>query len=62
MNQVKKSSRLKSRKMALDPSEQLKRFKDMARELGADESPGALDRAFGRLNPKQRAIKPKAKR
>lgn len=31
-----------------DP-EQLKRFKEMAREVDADESEGALDRAFGKV-------------
>lgn len=29
-----------------DDPEQFKRFIDMAREVEADESPGALDRAF----------------
>ena len=29
--------------------EQLARFKDAARKAGADEAPGALDRAFGKL-------------
>lgn len=33
---------------------QHERFKEMARELGADESPEALDRAFARLDPKKR--------
>lgn len=35
---------------------QLDRFKAMAEEVGADESPGALERSFGRINPK--AAKP----
>jgi hypothetical protein len=30
--------------------DQLKRFKEMAIEVGADESPDALDRAFGRID------------
>jgi hypothetical protein len=34
-----------------DP-EQHKRFIDMAREVEADETPGALDRAFGRIADK----------
>lgn len=29
---------------------QAERFKETARELGCDESPGALERAFGRLS------------
>ncbi len=33
-------------------TDQLQRFRDMAREVGADESPDALDRAIGRLNLK----------
>lgn len=40
---------------------QLKRFKEMAQEIGADESPGALDRAFSKLGPKNRPDKPAAK-
>jgi len=34
-------------------AEQLERFREMAREVGADESPGALDRAFGKIAPKK---------
>ncbi len=30
--------------------EQSDRFKKTARELGCDETPGALDRAFGKIN------------
>jgi hypothetical protein len=37
--------------------EQLQRFRDMAKEVGADESPGALDRAFGRVDPKKQPSK-----
>ena len=40
-------------------AEQLERFREMAREVGADESPGALERAFGKLDPKKAAAKPK---
>ena len=36
-----------------DNESQLQRFKDMAKEVGADESPGALDRAFGKVDPKK---------
>lgn len=32
---------------------QFQRFKDIARELGADESQGAMDRAFGQIDAKQ---------
>jgi len=35
------------------PAAQLKRFKAMAKEVGADEAPGALDRAFKRVDPKK---------
>jgi hypothetical protein len=35
------------------PGDQLQRFKDMAKEVGADEAPGALDRAFGKVDPKK---------
>ena len=41
---------------------EFQRFRDMAQEVGADESPGALDRAFGKLDPKKpnkTAAKPK---
>jgi len=34
----------------------------MARELRADDSPQALDRAFGRLDVKKRATREPAKR
>jgi hypothetical protein len=33
----------------IDDPEQLKRFKAMAREVEADESPDALDKAVGRV-------------
>jgi hypothetical protein len=32
-----------------DDPEQSRRFIDMAREVGADEDPEAIDRAFGRV-------------
>jgi hypothetical protein len=45
-----------------DP-EQLKRFKEMAREVGADESADAMDRAFEKVaKPKTAASRPKAQR
>jgi hypothetical protein len=34
-------------------ADQLSRFRDMAREVGADTSPGALDRAFGKVKAKK---------
>jgi hypothetical protein len=34
-----------------DDPEQYRRFLDMAKEVGADESPGALDKVFDRLKP-----------
>lgn len=37
----------------MTPEQQLQRFKDMAREVGADDAPGALDRAFGKVDPKK---------
>jgi hypothetical protein len=35
----------------LTPAEQAAQFKKTARDLGCDETPGALDRAFGRIEP-----------
>jgi hypothetical protein len=51
----------KSKRMT--PEEQLERFKETAKELGVDEKPGALDRAFKKIDPKTppEAPKPKAK-
>ncbi|MBV6415756.1 MAG: hypothetical protein CMLOHMNK_00272 [Steroidobacteraceae bacterium] len=49
----------KSRRTQSD--NQLERFKDMAREVGADEAPGALERAFGKLDPKKREKPAKSK-
>jgi hypothetical protein len=40
---------------------QLERFKEMAKEVGADESAGALDRAFARLDAKNKAEVPSRK-
>ncbi len=37
-----------------DIGEQLVRFKELAKELEADESPQALDRAFARLDTKKK--------
>ena len=37
-----------------EQTDQLDRFKRKARELGADESPDALDRSFDKLDLKQR--------
>lgn len=66
MSRAKEDSPSKSRKKTPSPTDQLKRFQDMARELGTDESPDALDRAFGRLDTKKKEapkpFKSKAKR
>lgn len=60
MNRARKNSASKSPKKTPSQADQLKRFQDMARELGADESTDALDRAFVRLDPKKRPTKAKA--
>jgi hypothetical protein len=39
-----------------DDPEQFKRFVDMAREVGVDESPEALDKAFEKVMGRQRKI------
>lgn len=49
-------------KSAKDKAQQLLRFKEMAKELGVDESPQALDRAFGRLDLKKKETRQPAKR
>ena len=43
-----------------DDPEQSKRFIDMAREVGADEDPEAIDRAFKRVvpHPEKKACEP----
>ena len=41
---------------------QLTRFKQLARELEADESPDALDQAFARLDTKKKETRQPAKR
>jgi FixJ family two-component response regulator len=45
----------------LTKKEQSERFKQTARELGCDESPGAMDRAFGQIDPKKSQGRPHAK-
>lgn len=49
-----------SRKPAPKPDdpEQLKRFREMAREVGVDEAEGAFDRAFDRISGKAKSPKP----
>jgi len=42
-----------------DDPEQLKRFKDMAREVDVDETPGAMDRAFDKVVKPQRHKEPR---
>jgi hypothetical protein len=58
----KKTTNRKPGTNAADKDAQLRRFKDMALEVGADESPGALDRAFGRLDMKKKDTRQPAKR
>lgn len=53
MNRAKENSSSKTRKTP-SLADQLKRFREMARELEADESPDALDRVFGQLDPKKK--------
>ena len=43
----------------LTPAEQAARFKKTAREIGCDESPGALDRAFGKIEPTRAEDRPR---
>ena len=55
-----KKSRTRSAEKQLAP--QLDRFKAMTQEVGADESPGALDRSFSQIDAKKRpakVVKPK---
>lgn len=52
----------KTRKTRESPAKQLERFHEMARELGADESSDALDKAFARLDPKRRPLRAKSRR
>jgi hypothetical protein len=51
-----------ARKKLTEPAEQIARFREMARQLEADESPHALDRAFARLDTKKKATPQPAKR
>ena len=45
----------------MTPAEQHARFVAMAKEVGADESPNALEKAFGKLNVRNAAISRKAR-
>ena len=49
-----RSKKTRAGPQASEVTPQLERFKAMAQEVGADESPEALDRAFGKLDPKKR--------
>lgn len=49
------------RKRKLTPDEQRKRFIDLARQIGADESEEGEERAFGKVGLKK-ATQPKKKR
>lgn len=44
-----------------DPNEkpQHERFKEAAREIGADKNPEAFERAFGKIVPPAKPTKPK---
>jgi len=44
------------------PREQSERFKKTARELGCDETPGALDRAFGKIVGPKKIVKSSGRR
>jgi hypothetical protein len=46
----------KEKTKRLTPEEQFLRFVEAAKEAGADESPNALDKAFGGLNVKNKVI------
>jgi hypothetical protein len=41
------------------PEKQHGRFRKIAKELGADESPKAMDRAFASLDTRKKAVKQK---
>jgi hypothetical protein len=56
------TGRNSSKRKGLTQAEQLRRFRDMAREIGADESPDALERAFSRLDTKKKDSSAPAKR
>jgi hypothetical protein len=55
---TKAKSKAKSKEA---PGDQFRRFREMAAEVGADEAPGALDRSFGKIQPKQPAKPAKPK-
>jgi hypothetical protein len=44
-------TKLKPKRKKLTQKEQSERFRQTARELGCDESEGALDRAFEKISP-----------
>jgi hypothetical protein len=50
------------KKKVADSAAQLARFREMAREVGADESPQALERAFAQLDPKRKWAPPAPKK
>lgn len=54
-------SMAKGKKKATDSEAQLARFREMARELEADESLDAMDRAFARLDMKKKEPRQSAK-
>ena len=48
--------------MSLPDRDQLARFRETARQLEADESDDALDRAFGKIDPTHKPDDEKAER
>ena len=53
---------LKPKRKKLTQKEQSERFRQTARELGCDESDGALERSFDMIDPTKPAPKPMAGR
>jgi hypothetical protein len=51
-------ARVRKKKVSASAAEQFVRFKEMAKEVEADESPGALDRALARLDTKKKQLPP----
>jgi hypothetical protein len=50
------TSKPKPKPKKLCQKEQSQRFKQTARELGCDESQGALDKAFEKIEPSKRTV------
>jgi hypothetical protein len=56
MAKVAEPKELKRKK--LTQKEQSERFRETARQLGCDETEGALDRAFKKIIPKRKVMAP----